>query len=73
MEADSREYNEKTKKPSINMEHDGSPIFQSAWVRRNSVLVDPDDWKSLARQFRYVFYCGVVLWAIHIISVAIKA
>ena len=73
MESDSREYIKKTKKSSIHMEHDGSPIFQSAWVRRNTVLADPDDWKSLARQFRYVFYCGVFLWAIHIISVAIKA
>ena len=73
MEADSCEYNEKTKKPSINMEHDDSPIFQSAWVRRNTVLADPDDWKSLVRQFRYVFYCGVILWAVHVISLAIKA
>ena len=73
MEADSREYNEKTKKPSIDLEHDGSPIFQSVWIRRNPVLVDPDDWKPLARQFRYVLYSGVILWAIHIISVAIKA
>ena len=73
MEADSREYTEKTKKPSIDMEHDGSPIFQSVWIRRNPVLVDSDDWKPLARQFRYVLYSGVILWAIHIISVAIKA
>lgn len=71
MEVDSREHIEKTKEQAIDFEYDDSVIFQSVWVRRNTVLADQDDWKPLARQFRYVLYGGIVLWVIHAISLAI--
>lgn len=70
MEGDSRGYIEKTKKQASSLEHDDSTIFQPSWVRYNSILVDRDDWKSLVRQSRYVFYCGLILWTIHLVSMA---
>lgn len=70
MEGDSRGYIEKTKEQTSGLEHDDSTIFQPSWVRYNSILVDRDDWKSLVRQSRYVFYCGLILWTIHLVSMA---
>lgn len=71
MEGDSRGYIEELNRKAGHVEHDDRVIFQPTWVRYNSVLVSESDWKSLARQFRYVFYCGTVLWAGHLITVAI--
>lgn len=71
MEGDSRGHIEKLNTKASNVEHDDSAIFQSTWIRRNPVLVDRDDWKPLARQFRYVFYGGIILWAIYAFSLAI--
>jgi hypothetical protein len=73
MEADSREHIEKYKRKPSNVLHDDSAIFQSVWIRRNSDMVDSSDWKSVVREFRYVLYCGIVLWTIHIISMAIRS
>ena len=70
MEEDSCEYIEKTKEQTSSLEHDDSTIFQPSWVRYNPVLVDRDDWKSLVRQSRYVLYCGFILWAVHLASMA---
>lgn len=71
MEGDSRGHTKTLQqKKHGNMEYDDSSIFQPAWIRRNSVLVNRDDWKPLARQFRYVFYCGLILWTIHLVSMA---
>lgn len=72
MEGDSHEHIEKTKKKTGNMDDDASSIFQSSWVRYNTVLDNTSDWKSLVRQFRYVFYCGALLWVIHAIAMAIS-
>lgn len=72
MEGDSRGHIEKLKKQTSNMDNDASTIFQSSWVRHNTVLDNPSDWKSLVRQFRYVLYCGIILWTIHFISLAIS-
>ena len=71
MEGDSGGHIEKIKEQISGMDYDDSAIFQSAWIRRNPVLVDRDDWKPLARQFRYVFYSGIILWAIYAFSLAI--
>jgi hypothetical protein len=71
MEGDSRGHIEKLNTKASNVEHDDSAIFQSTWIRRNPVLVDRDDWKSVARQFRYVLYCGVILWSVHFLTMAI--
>jgi|SaaInl0LU_22_DNA_1037365.scaffolds.fasta_scaffold19672_2 hypothetical protein len=73
MEGDSREHIKTLQqKKSGNMEHDDSSIFQPSWVRRNTILADDSNWKSLARQFRYVCYGGIILWTIHLISMALS-
>lgn len=71
MDGDSRGYIKEIDIKTRNMEHDDSVIFQPSWIRRNSVLAGESDWKLVASQFRYVFYCGVILWSIHLISLAI--
>jgi len=71
MEGESREHVEKIKTKVGYVEYDDSPIFQSTWVRRNTILADDSNWKSLARQFRYVCYGGIILWTIHFISISI--
>ncbi len=73
MEADSREHIEKYKRETSNVLHDDSAIFQSVWVRRNPDVVDSSDWKLVTREFRYVLYCGLFLWAIHFISMAVRS
>jgi len=71
MEGDSRGHIKTLQqKKSGNMEHDDSSIFQPSWIRHNPVFVDRDDWKPLVRQFRYVFYSGIILWTIYFISMA---
>jgi len=71
MEGDSYEHIEKTKRQISNRIDDDSVVFQPSWVRHNTTLVDVNHWKSLVRQFRYVFYCGVILWTIHAISLVV--
>ena len=71
MKGDSHENITEYERQTGNVEHDDSPIFQSTWIRHNSVLADTANWKYLARQFRYVFYCGSFLWALHAISLVI--
>jgi hypothetical protein len=71
MEVDRNEHIEKNKKQTSNRIDDDGVVFQSTWIRHNTTLVNPSNWESLVRQFRYVFYCGVVLWIIHVISLVI--
>lgn len=68
MEGDSHEHIEKRKGQIGSMDHDDSTIFQSSWIRHSSTMVDRDDWKYLARQFRYVLYGGTILWTLYAIS-----
>ena len=64
-------YIKKLDRNAGHMEHVDSVIFQPTGVRYNPILVSESDWKSLARQFRYVFYYGIILWTGHLITVAI--
>lgn len=73
MDGDSRDYIKELDIKARHMEHDDSTIFQSSWIRRNPVLASECDWQSVARQFRYVLYCGAILWSIHWITMAIFA
>ena len=43
MEGDSRGHIEKFKKQTSNVDNDASTIFQSSWVRHNTVLDNPSD------------------------------
>ena len=54
-----------------NVEHDGSAILQSVRIRRNPVLVDTSNWNFVESEFRFVLFSGAILWAIHLISLAI--
>ena len=53
-----------------NMEHDGSAILQSIRIRRNPVLADISHWKFMESEFRFVLYCGGLLWVIYLLSQA---
>jgi hypothetical protein len=56
-------------KPS-NMVHDGRTVLQPVRFRRGSVLVDPTNWKFVESEFRFVLYCGSLLWALYLLSLA---
>jgi|TARA_B110000967_G_scaffold16235_1_gene15355 hypothetical protein len=71
MEGDSREIIKKTKTKVSYVEYDDSSIFQPSWVRHNTVLAGENNWRSVARQFRYVLYCGGILWVLHLIAISI--
>jgi hypothetical protein len=70
MESDSKQ-NSYTKKQAGNMVYDDSTLLQSLWLRHCSVLADKNHWKFMESELRYVLYCGTILWAIHLISMAI--
>lgn len=70
MEGDSKQ-NSYTKEQTGDMVHDDSTILQSLWLRHCAVLADKNHWKFVESELRYVLYCGTILWAIHLISLAI--
>jgi hypothetical protein len=45
-------------------------IFQSIWIRCRSVFPDITDRKFMESELRFVWYCGIVLWIIHLLSQA---
>ena len=53
---------------SCDMVHDVSSVFQPFGVRRRAILVDRDDWKFVMGEFRFVLYCGTILWAFYALS-----
>jgi len=71
MEGDSSGNIESTSKTLSQLEHDDSSVFQSSWIRRNPVLAEDHNWKSLVRQFSYVCYGSIVLWISYLVSMAI--
>lgn len=54
-----------------NMVHDDCTVLQSVRVRHRPVLVDPDNWKFMESELRFVLYSGTVLWILFLLSVAI--
>ena len=67
MDPDSETYT-KNKNNQIkpgDMVYDVSPVFQPFGVRRRPILADRDDWKFVMGEFRFVLYCGIVLWVIY--------
>jgi hypothetical protein len=55
---------------SGNMVHDDSTVLQSVRVRHRPVLADFDNWKFVESEFRFVLYCGSLLWLIFLLSMA---
>jgi len=68
MDGDSERHKNKNIKPIGNMGYDDSPVFQSTGFRRSSILVNIGNWKFVEGECRFVLYCGLVLWTIHLIS-----
>jgi hypothetical protein len=50
------------------LDDDAGPLLQSFWIRCCAVLANPFNRDSLASEFRYVLYSGVVLWTVFIFS-----
>lgn len=71
MDVDSEKYTGRNIKPACDMGNDDSSILQSNGFRHSSILVDTGNWKFVEGEFRFVLYCGIVLWAIHFISIFI--
>lgn len=67
MEGDSRQQENIEGDPS-DMVSDVGTVLQSTWIRRNPILANCFNWKSMERQFCFVLYSGIVLWSIHIIT-----
>ena len=73
MDPDSETYtkNPKDKNNQIesgNMVHDVSPVFQPFRVRRSPILATREDWKFVTGEFRFVLYCGIILWTLYTFS-----
>ena len=49
-----------------------SSVLQSFWVRCRSILPDITDGKFMESELRYVLYCGIFFWMLHILWQAIK-
>ena len=68
MDGDSEKHSSKKTGQDCDRLDDGGPVPQSNGIRHSSILVDTSNWKFVESEFRFVLCCGVVLWAIHIIS-----
>jgi hypothetical protein len=43
-------------------------VFQSIWVRCRSIFSDTMDREFVESEFRFVLYCGAILWVIYLIA-----
>jgi hypothetical protein len=70
--------NQKIKKTrestSVSKRHvlDVGFILQSFWVRCRSIFPNSTDRKFMESELRFVLYCGVLFWFIHILYQIIK-
>jgi hypothetical protein len=71
MDGDSRHLEKNFAGKPSDLVHDDSPVFQSVRVRHRSVLANPSNWDFVASECRVVFYSGVFLWALYLLSVAL--
>ena len=71
MEGESKNLENNSDRQSSDLEHDAGPILQPVRFRYSSVLADPTDWKFMGREFRFVLYCGIVLWTFHVLSMVV--
>jgi hypothetical protein len=49
-----------------------SSFLQSFWVRCRSIFPDITDRKFMESELRYVLYCGIFLWILHLLWQVIK-
>lgn len=43
-------------------------VFQSVWIRHNSIISDITDRKFVLRRFGFVYYFGIILWIIFLVK-----
>ena len=64
------------KKPEVNaiQRHEFVPstIFQSLWIRCRSIFPNITNGKFMESELRYVLYCGIFFWLLHLLWQAIK-
>jgi predicted phosphohydrolase len=62
----------KTKQRTVSkLVHDDSPLFQSVWIRHNTVLAIEHNWKLMASELRFVLLSGIICWGIHLFTLAL--
>lgn len=71
MEGESCYLEKNANEQSSDLVHDGRPILQSVRVRHRSVPVNSVNWQSVERELRFVLYCGSILWALYLLSLAL--
>lgn len=71
MDGDSKYLEKNTNWESSDSIHDDRAFFQSFWIRHRSVLANQHDWNVMESEFRLVLFSGIVLWSIHLLSVAL--
>ena len=51
---------------------DVSSFLQSFWLRCRSVFPNTTDGKFMESELRFVLYCGIIFWLIHLLLTAFK-
>ena len=49
-----------------------SSFLQSFWIRCRSILPNITDGKFMESELRYVLYCGIIFWMLHLLWQVIK-
>jgi hypothetical protein len=49
-----------------------STFLQSLWIRCRSIFPNTTDGKFMESELRYVLYCGIFFWMLHILWQTIK-
>lgn len=64
------------KKPEVNAIQRNkfvpSTIFQSLWIRCRSIFPNITNGKFMESELRYVLYCGIFFWMLHLLWQTIK-
>lgn len=68
---DSEQNEESTEGDPSDAVPDGRTLFQSIWIRYNTILANTTDREFVESKFRYVLYSGTILWLVHLTAVAI--
>ncbi len=68
---DSEQSQKDTEGDPSNASTNGRTLLQSIRIRYNSILADIADREFVESELRYVLYSGIVLWLIHLTTVAI--
>ena len=68
MDSDSRNLEKNFIGQPSDMVRDDSSVLQSVRVRHRPVLANPPHWHFVESEFRFVLYCGAILWVIYLIA-----